>query len=76
MKNKNCFIAFKRTYQNYKIWQLFRRNFKGSFSSPKPRIQCVVDGFIKTSNPCVICRDEYLVIDYRVIILFIVICDY
>lgn len=56
--------AFKETYQDYKIWQLFRRNFKGQFSPAKPRINCIEDGFIKSSNPCVICRDRYLVLDY------------
>ncbi len=62
-----CFIlAFKETYRDFKIWQLFRRNFKGVISPAKPRITCVEDGFITTSNPCVICRDRYLVVDYRV----------
>lgn len=57
--------AFKETYRDFKIWQLFRRNFKGVISPAKPRITCVEDGFITTSNPCVICRDRYLVVDYR-----------
>lgn len=58
--------AFKDTYKDYKIWQLFRRNFKGVVSPSKPRIRCVEEGLITTSNPCVICRDRYLVVDYKV----------
>ncbi|KAI2801925.1 Ribosomal protein S18 [Blomia tropicalis] len=57
--------AFKETYKDYKIWQLFRRNFKGAISPSKPRISCTENGFISTTNPCVICRDRYLVLDYK-----------
>lgn len=63
------FLAFKETYKDYKIWQLFRRNFKGAISPSKPRISCTENGFISTTNPCVICRDRYLVLDYKVIVL-------
>ena len=27
--------------------------------------RCLQDGFLTTSNPCPICRDEYFVVDYR-----------
>nr|XP_046909477.1 28S ribosomal protein S18b, mitochondrial-like isoform X2 [Dermatophagoides farinae] len=58
--------AFKETYQDYKIWELFRRNFKGQFSPAVPRLSCVGDdGFVKTSNPCAICRDRYLVLHHK-----------
>lgn len=65
--NSNHHIAFKETYQDYKIWELFRRNFKGQFSPAVPRLSCVGDdGFVKTSNPCAICRDRYLVLHHKV----------
>lgn len=59
--------AFKETYKEYKIWELFRRNFKGQFSPAVPRLSCVgADGFLKTSNPCVVCRDRNLLVHHKV----------
>ncbi|KAF7490154.1 28S ribosomal protein S18b [Sarcoptes scabiei] len=56
--------AFKETYQNYKVWEVFRRNFRGQYSPVVPRLSCLDEGFVKTSNPCPICRDRYLVLHY------------
>ncbi len=58
--------AYRETYAHYMVWQLFRRNFKGQFSPVRQRRNCVEEGFVKTSNPCAICRDEYLVLHYSV----------
>jgi len=41
------------------------RNHKGMFAPRKTRKTCIRQGKISTGNPCPICRDEYLVLDYR-----------
>jgi len=56
--------AFKETYAHHKVWQLFRRNFKGQYSPYKSRSTCIIDDYVYTSNPCPICRDQYLVLHY------------
>ncbi|CAG2122557.1 unnamed protein product, partial [Medioppia subpectinata] len=56
--------AFAETYAHYKVWQLYRRNFKGQFSPFRSRDNCIIDNYIYTSNPCPVCRDEYLVLHY------------
>ena len=56
--------AYKASYGHHKVWHLFRRNFKGRFSPWRSRDKCIVDGMVWTSNPCPICRDEYLVLHY------------
>ena len=60
--------AYKEVYGTHHVWQLFRRNFGNQFFKPtkSSRESCVGDdGFIIRGWPCPICRDEYLVIDYR-----------
>uniref|UniRef100_A0A5S6QUK9 Small ribosomal subunit protein mS40 n=1 Tax=Trichuris muris TaxID=70415 RepID=A0A5S6QUK9_TRIMR len=59
--------VFKETYCDSLVWQLYRRNFKGPMHlPPRTRYSCVnPDGRFKTNYPCPICRDEYLVVDYR-----------
>lgn len=60
--------AYKQAYGNQLIWTIFRRNFGGQFFKTPylTRVTCVgEDGFINTGSPCPICRDEYLVLDYR-----------
>ncbi|XP_058804761.1 small ribosomal subunit protein mS40 isoform X2 [Phymastichus coffea] len=57
--------AYKITYGNDPVWKYYRRNHKGQFAPNKTRKTCIRSGVISTSNPCPICRDEYLVIDYR-----------
>jgi len=55
--------AFKRTYKGLYVWQQYRRNHKGQWPRENTRPDCVnAEGFLDTSNPCVICRDEYLVL--------------
>ena len=57
--------GYKATYGNHKIWELYRRNYAGRKTASRTRKNCVIDGRIETGNPCPICRDEYLVVDYR-----------
>ncbi|KAK6616963.1 hypothetical protein RUM43_014933 [Polyplax serrata] len=56
--------AFKETYRGELIWKLYRRNHKGALP-PDTRQTCIRKNRITTGSPCPICRDEYLVIDYR-----------
>lgn len=55
--------AYKKTYHGHLIWKLYRRNHKNQFPGKYTRPTCInSDGFVQTSFPCPICRDEYLVI--------------
>ena len=58
-------VAFKTTYGKDPIWTKYRRNFKGQRLPLKTRETCIRQDKITTGSPCPICRDEYLVIDYR-----------
>ncbi|KAH8389613.1 hypothetical protein KR215_008113 [Drosophila sulfurigaster] len=57
--------AYKTTYGEEHVWTQYRRNHKGMYAPRKTRKQCIRQGKISTGNPCPICRDEYLVLDYR-----------
>lgn len=60
--------AYKTTYGDYLVWQLYRRAFGGQFQNIPlhTRISCVGDdGFISSGSPCPICRDEYLVLHHN-----------
>ncbi|XP_034472677.1 28S ribosomal protein S18b, mitochondrial [Drosophila innubila] len=57
--------AYKTTYGDDYVWTQYRRNHKGMFAPRKTRKTCIRQGKISTGNPCPICRDEYLVLDYR-----------
>lgn len=57
--------VYQNIYRGKPVWFYYRRNFKGHFPPPKTRKKCVIGGKLITSNPCPICRDEYLVIDFR-----------
>lgn len=57
--------AYKLTYGDMPVWTLYRRNHKGQFAPKKTRKTCIRHGMISTGNPCPICRDEYLILDYR-----------
>lgn len=57
--------AYKQTYGDNSVWKLYRRNHKGQIPPKKTRRTCIRAGVISTGNPCPICRDEYLVLDYR-----------
>ncbi|XP_067001514.1 small ribosomal subunit protein mS40 [Anabrus simplex] len=57
--------AYRETYGNEPVWVKYRRNHKGMFPPKKTRKTCIRHGMISSGNPCPICRDEYLVLDYR-----------
>ena len=57
--------AYQQTYGQSKIWELYRRNFSKNRTYKPTRKTCIRHGMITTGNPCPICRDEYLVVDYR-----------
>ncbi|KAH8282897.1 hypothetical protein KR054_010691 [Drosophila jambulina] len=57
--------AYKQTYGEDFVWTQYRRNHKGMYAPRKTRKTCIRQGRIATGNPCPICRDEYLVLDYR-----------
>ncbi|SPP85979.1 28S ribosomal protein S18b, mitochondrial [Drosophila guanche] len=57
--------AYKKTYGEDYVWTQYRRNHKGMYAPRKTRKTCIRQGKISTGNPCPICRDEYLVLDYR-----------
>lgn len=57
--------AYKETYGDDKVWERYRRNFAKGRTYRRTRRTCIEDGFLTTSNPCPICRDEYFVVDYR-----------
>lgn len=55
--------AYKKTYHGHLVWRLYRRNHKNQFPREGTRPSCVnAEGFVDTSYPCPICRDEYLVL--------------
>lgn len=57
--------AFKSTYGEKKVWELYRRVHKGQMPRKYTRRDCISHGTIAFGSPCPICRDEYLVLDYR-----------
>jgi len=57
--------AYRRTYGDHKVWELYRRNFANGRLFAQTRKQCIRNDRISTGNPCPICRDEYLVVDHR-----------
>ncbi|XP_017081374.1 28S ribosomal protein S18b, mitochondrial [Drosophila eugracilis] len=57
--------AYKQTYGKDPVWTQYRRNHKGMYAPRKTRKMCIRQNRISTGNPCPICRDEYLVLDYR-----------
>lgn len=55
--------AFKKTYGDHLVWKLYKRNHKNQFPTENTRPNCInAEGFLNTSYPCPICRDEYLVL--------------
>uniref|UniRef100_A0A5K4EZA8 Small ribosomal subunit protein mS40 n=1 Tax=Schistosoma mansoni TaxID=6183 RepID=A0A5K4EZA8_SCHMA len=57
--------VFRNTYKGKPVWFHYRRNYKGHFPSSVTRKNCVHFGKYVSSNPCPICRDEYLVLSHR-----------
>ena len=49
----------------FQIWELYRRNFHKGRKSAPTRKTCIRQDKISTGNPCPICRDEYLLVDYQ-----------
>lgn len=56
--------AYYDTYGDEPVWKPYRRNFPGHFT-PETRKKCIRKGEISTGSACPVCRDDYLVIDYR-----------
>lgn len=55
--------AYKKTYLNEPVWHYYKRNHKAREPRENTRPNCVgEDGFLVSSYPCTICRDEYLVL--------------
>jgi len=57
--------AYKETYGDVPVWRLYKRNHKYAFAPRKLRKTCIRKNVVISGNPCPICRDEYLVPDYR-----------
>ena len=49
----------------FQVWELYRRNFHKGRKSAPTRKTCIRQDKISTGNPCPICRDEYLLVDYQ-----------
>ncbi|KAL3871561.1 hypothetical protein ACJMK2_039552 [Sinanodonta woodiana] len=56
--------AYKQSYSDKPVWFHYRRNYKG-WILPETRKTCIRARKMTTGSPCPICRDEYLVVDYR-----------
>lgn len=54
--------AYQKCYGEDPVWKFYRRNHKGMFAPRKTRRTCIRNGIVAASNPCPICRDEYLII--------------
>lgn len=57
--------AYQSTYGDKKVWQLYRRVHKGQFARRNNRRSCISHQVVTIGSPCPVCRDEYLVLDYR-----------
>uniref|UniRef100_A0A8D8R0B0 Small ribosomal subunit protein mS40 n=1 Tax=Cacopsylla melanoneura TaxID=428564 RepID=A0A8D8R0B0_9HEMI len=54
--------AYQKCYGSEPVWKPYRRNHKGMFAPRKTRRTCIRNGIVTASNPCPICRDEYLIV--------------
>ncbi|CAK9291472.1 unnamed protein product [Gordionus sp. m RMFG-2023] len=69
--------AYKTTYGLDPVWKNYRRNHKYQRPPITPRKKCIRDSVIISASPCPICRDQYLVLDYKnVHLLSQFICPY
>jgi small subunit ribosomal protein S18b len=58
--------AYRVTYGDDPVWKHYRRNVKASGQwMQDTREKCIRYGRVNGASPCPICRDMYLVIDYR-----------
>ncbi|KAL5011868.1 hypothetical protein ScPMuIL_010419 [Solemya velum] len=56
--------AYDDAYGKNLVWKHYRRNFKGQYQ-PRTRKTCIRGGEISTGSPCPICRDEYLIVNFK-----------
>jgi len=58
--------AYRNAYGDEPVWKYYRRNMKGgNYFIPRTRQNCIKHKRIQGASPCPICRDMYLVVDYR-----------
>ena len=57
--------AYHQTYGKLRVWEQLRRNFARGRIHVDTRKTCIRKDKLTTRNACPICRDEYLVVDYR-----------
>lgn len=57
--------AFSKAYGNKLIWEWYIRNFLGRYPKSYTRKECIIGELYATGNPCPICRDPYLVVNYK-----------
>ena len=57
--------AYKQTYGNEPVWKNYIRNRTRHRLPHYTRDFCAEEGLYIRGNPCPVCRDEYLVLDYR-----------
>ncbi|NWY99890.1 RT18B protein, partial [Loxia curvirostra] len=55
---------YRATYGDRPVWHGYRRNHKGSVPPQSPRKACLRRGR-PVGNPCPICRDRNLLVDFR-----------
>ncbi|CAF1117813.1 unnamed protein product [Adineta steineri] len=57
--------AYKTVYGNVPVWKNYVRNRTNQRFPHYTRDFCAEEGLYTSGNPCPICRDEYLLLDYR-----------
>ncbi|CAF0836380.1 unnamed protein product [Rotaria sordida] len=57
--------AYKTVYGNEPVWKNYVRNRINQRFPHYTRDFCVEEGVYIRGNPCPVCRDEYLLLDYR-----------
>lgn len=57
--------AYKATYGDHKVWELYRRVHKGQLPKLLTRKTCIRSKVVITGSPCPICRDEYLILHHN-----------
>ncbi|XP_013400154.1 uncharacterized protein LOC106166218 [Lingula anatina] len=57
--------VFKERYGDYPVYFYYRRNHKGNTPPRVTRRTCIKGNFVTAGNPCPICRDRFLTVDYR-----------
>ncbi|CAH8434498.1 unnamed protein product [Heterobilharzia americana] len=57
--------VFRNIYKGRPVWFYYRRNHRGHMAPRLTRKNCFHNGKLISSNPCPICRDEYLVLHHQ-----------